>query len=93
MDDSEAVERFLEGRPDSVQLAEWRATLEDRLRALRQERDRGDAPRERFQREIRQLEQQIGALREEEAITGFVEDSVRVTLRMGSTVEGMEEEE
>lgn len=93
MDPDEAVERFLEGQPGSAELGEWRATLQERLTALRQERELGHPDQAgRLEREIRKLEKQIDALAAEEAITGFVEESVRVTLAMGSVVETGDEE-
>ena len=42
---------------------------------------------------LTELERQIAALEQEELITEFVEDSVRVTLAMGSVSEGEPVEE
>ncbi len=92
MDEQEAIQQFLGDRPDTAQLREWRTTLEDRLKALKGERERlnGDTA-DKLDSRIAQLEKQITALSEEEAITQFVEDSVRVTLAMGTVSDGMDE--
>jgi hypothetical protein len=90
-DEATAIREFLGERPDSGQLEDWRVTLEQRLQALETERTRGgDA---RFSVKIEQLKRQIAALRQEEAITGFVEDSVRVTLAMGAVADPVDETE
>lgn len=92
MDEQQAIQQFLGDRPDTSQLREWRSTLEDRLKALKAERGKvtGDAA-DKLASRIAQLEKQVAALTEEEAITQFVEDSVRVTLAMGTVSDGMEE--
>ncbi|MCC2672646.1 MAG: hypothetical protein K0Q72_5118 [Armatimonadetes bacterium] len=93
MNSDEAVREFLGDRPGADELTEWRATLEDRLQKLQAERDKGVTVSTSLTNKIRQLEKQIAALRQEEAITQFVEDSVRATLAMGATVEGIEVDE
>jgi hypothetical protein len=90
MNEEQAVREFLGDRPGSEELTEWRITLEARLRRLESERDKGGAPDPRLVQKISQLKKQISALRQEEAITQFVEDSVRVTLAMGSVVDAGE---
>lgn len=90
MQPEEAVREFMGDRPGADELTEWRATLEDRLKKLEAERDRGEKASTSLTNKISQLKKQIAALRQEEAITQFVEDSVRATLRMGSVAEGME---
>jgi phage shock protein A len=90
MQPEEAVREFMGDRPGADELTEWRATLEDRLKKLEAERDKGDKASSSLTNKISQLKKQIAALRQEEAITQFVEDSVRATLRMGSVAEGME---
>ena len=92
MNHDEAIREFLGDRPGADELTEWRATLEDRLQKLKAERDKSSKATPGLENKIRQLEKQISALRQEEAITQFVEDSVRVTLSMGAVVEGVESE-
>src|SRR5262245_44785522 len=97
MDDEAVIQQFMGDRPRSEQISEWVTVLGQRLRKLEQEaRDaagRGEAPPPTLQAKIERLKQQIAALREEQAITEFVEDSVRVTLAMGTVVEGMGEDD
>jgi len=83
--EEEAVRDFLGERPGAEELTEWRSTLETRLKSLEAERDKGGTPAPRLVQKIAQLQKQIAALRQEEAITQFVEDSVRATLAMGVT--------
>jgi hypothetical protein len=91
MDDTQAIREFLGDRPEAEQLREWRQTLEHRLASLQAERRRAGEVPAALAKQIEQLKRQIGVLREEEAITGFVEDSVRVTLAMGSIEAGLDE--
>jgi uncharacterized protein involved in exopolysaccharide biosynthesis len=89
-----AVEQFLGENPSSAQLRQWRETLSARAKRLRQELkaaspEQAPALRARLAEMVRQ----IAALEQEELIAGFVEDSVRVTLAMGSIVEGQDLEE
>lgn len=65
------VEEFLEGSPRAQKWGELRQALEDRLQAAQAEGNEA---------KLTQLREQIAALAQEEAITRFVEDSVRVTL-------------
>lgn len=90
MNEEQAVRDFLGDRPGADELTEWRSTLEARLQKLEAERDKGGTPDARLVQKIAQLRKQIAALRQEEAITLFVEDSVRVTLAMGATAEAAE---
>ena len=86
MTDDEAVKEFLGERPGASELREWRITLQQRLEALEAERKRLGATA-RMDTQIATLRKQLAALQEEEAITQFVEDSVRVTLAMGTMAE------
>lgn len=63
------IEEFLEGAPRAETWGELRKALSLRLEAARSEGD---------QAHIDELEEQVAALAQEEAITRFVEDSVRV---------------
>ena len=88
MDDQDQVLRdFLGDNPDSRQLREWRGALFQRLTKLKSELE--TLPPEesaRLRREVETLRKQIAALDAEEAVTRFVEDSVRVTLAMGAVI-------
>jgi hypothetical protein len=90
-DEAAAIREFLGDRPDSDQLNDWRTILEERAAALDAERLRSGDPA-RFAHKIEQLRRQIAALEQEAAITGFVEDSVRVTLAMGQVADPVDEE-
>ena len=89
-----AVEQFLGGKPSSVQLRQWRETLLARSRRLRQElKEAGPEQAAALRARLTEMSRQIAALEQEELITEFVEDSVRVTLAMGSIAEGERLEE
>lgn len=77
-----AIDEVLEGKPRSEEIAEMVAALEERRRTFMRERDAAadEARRKEWEARIREVERQIATLREEQAITGFVEDSVRVTV-------------
>ena len=64
----ELIETFLEGRPRADSWGELRQALELRLEAAVTEKER------------QVLRQQIAVLAQEEAITRFVEDSIRVSV-------------
>jgi hypothetical protein len=88
VDDDTIIESFLGERPRATQIEGWLEALRTRLAGFQQEA-REAAPDEaaRLRGKIRELEQQVAALEKEAAITQFVEDSVRVTLAMGTVVE------
>ena len=90
MKEDDAIREFMGDRPSSEQLRDWRIALEERLAALKADRPRAGAS---LDGKIATTERQIDALREEEAVTRFVEDSVRVTLAMGASSDGMDEAE
>lgn len=91
MDETEAIRDFLGDRPEAQQLREWRETLERRLASLEAEQKKGGGLSPALTRQLEQLKRQVAALRQEEAITEFVEDSVRVTLSMGALQAGFDE--
>jgi hypothetical protein len=78
----EAIEDVLEGKPRAEELAEMVAAL--RVRRETFERERASAKDEAGRRDwaarIREVDRQIELLRQEQAITEFVENSVRVTV-------------
>lgn len=90
--EEDVIRDFLGERPEAAQLRNWRETLEHRLRALKAELEKA-APEKRpaIESRLQPLRKQIAALREEEAVTTFVEDSVRATLHLGA-VSGSDEE-
>ncbi len=93
MNEDDTIREFLGERPAAAQLREWRDALERRLDALEGDRKKAAGPvPASLESKIAQLKRQITALQEEEAITQFVEDSVRVTLAMGAVSEGMDDE-
>lgn len=78
----EAIEQALEGNPRASELAEMIAALEVRRDTFARERDStaDTGARKEWDHRIREAEKQIRILREEMAITDFVEKSVRVTV-------------
>jgi hypothetical protein len=91
--EEQAIQQFLGDRPNSAQLREWRETLEARLKTLRAHLAAApESERKELADRIAQLTKQIAALLQEELVTGYVEDSVRVTLAMGRATEGSEED-
>jgi hypothetical protein len=93
MDEQKAIRSFLGERPDSEQLREWRKTLEERLKRLLADQESLPAgERARIETRASELRRQIAALEQEELVTEFIEDSVRVTLAMGSVVDGEQED-
>ncbi len=81
-DTEQAIDEFLEGRPRAQELAEMIAALQVRRETFQRERDAAttDERRKEWASRIKEVENQIRILREEQAITGFVEDSIRVTV-------------
>jgi hypothetical protein len=93
MNEKKAIRSFLGDRPDSGQWREWRKTLEERLKHLLAERDAAAPEKQHgFDARAAELRRQIVALEQEEMVTEFIEDSVRVTLAMGSVVDGEQED-
>jgi hypothetical protein len=88
------VEQFLGDNPSAAQLRQWRETLLARAKRLRRDL-KAAAPEQApaLRARLAEMDRQISALEREEMITEFVEDSVRVTLAMGSIAEGQNLEE
>jgi hypothetical protein len=88
MKDEQAIQQFLGDRPRAEEWARMRRTLQDRMQRLQAEREAA-APdaRAALDARLKTLAEQIAALEQEELVTQFVEDSVRVTLAMGSVVD------
>jgi hypothetical protein len=89
-----AIEEFLGDQPSSAQLRSWRETLLARAKRLREELKNADREQQSALRvRLKELDRQIAALEQEELVTEFVEDSVRVTLAMGSIADEQRMEE
>ena len=83
MDETQdAIDQALEGGPRANELAEMVAALEVRRETFARERDTAtdDAGRKEWSQRVREVDKQIKVLRQEMAITEFVEKSVRVTV-------------
>jgi len=88
MDEQAAIDQFLGDKPSSAQLRQWRETLLIRVRRLRRELKEAEPLQAASLRaRLAEMERQIAALEQDEMITEFVEDSVRVTLAMGGLAE------
>jgi hypothetical protein len=88
MQEEQAIEQFLGDQPRSEEWARMRQTLLERLRRVTEERDAlPSEQRAGLDARIRSMREQIAVLEREELVTRFVEDSVRVTLAMGSAVD------
>ena len=84
-----AVRDFLGDRASASKLRQYREALEGRLRTLRADAARDPETRELLRLKIDRLQTQIEALAEEEAITSFVEDTVRSSAAdMGAIMPG-----
>ena len=79
---NEAIDQVLGGDPRADQLAEMIAALEVRRDTFAREKESALGPDERkeWAKRISEVEKQIDILRQEMAITDFVEKSVRVTV-------------
>jgi hypothetical protein len=88
MDEQAAIDQFLGDKPSSAQLRQWRETLLIRVRRLRRElKEAEPAQAASLRARLAEMARQIAALEQDEMITEFVEDSVRVTLAMGGLAE------
>lgn len=82
----QAIEEVLQGKPRARELEMMISALEIRRDTFRRERDSTDDldNRREWEARLQETESQIATLREELAITEFVENSVRVTLNKPS---------
>ena len=78
----QAIEEFLEDKPRASALVEMIAALEDRRATFLRERDAAtdEAQKREWDARLREVEKQIEVLREERAVTEFVENSIRATV-------------
>lgn len=74
------IEEVLGGEPRAEQWREWRMALEERLEHIRKMLSRGVVEFENIDEVIRDIEEKIRILREEEIITEFVEQQVRAII-------------
>ncbi len=82
LDEEAVIEDVLGDHPRARELRLMRAALEQRLAQMQRERARtaSNPAQSDLDTRIAETRKQIAALRQEEAITGFVEGSVRATL-------------
>lgn len=80
LDTEQVIDDFFEGSPRADELRRMRDALSDRLRALRRQRAESGDDAPRLTAQIAAMERQIEALKTEEAVSQFVEDSIKVTL-------------
>ena len=85
-DAEQAIDDILGENPRARELRLMRLALEQRRHVFQKERAQAKGEKERagFAAKVAELEKQIAALKQEEAITTFVEDSVRVTIHKPS---------
>ena len=82
-EDEEILDSFFGENDRASELRELKETLQTRLRIVTAERDampEMDGGRASLERKIRELKEQVNVLAEEEAVSSFVEESVRATL-------------
>jgi predicted nucleic acid-binding Zn-ribbon protein len=95
-DGNEAIiEEFLGDEPRAEMWRNLRQALQDRLRdavAARDEIPEGHPRRAEVEARIEELRDQVAALAQEEAITQFVEDSVRASLNRPARPGGFADE-
>ena len=82
LDEDQIIEKFLGENPRAGDVRSMRIALEERRRTMKREREQAKDDKERasFAAKISELNKQIRVMKEEEAITQFVESSVRLTL-------------
>jgi hypothetical protein len=90
------IDEFLEGQPRSDTWRELRESLQARLDDARA--DLAAAPpddprRTDLGRRVRELKTQVAALAQEEAVTQFVEESVRASLSRPRSLSGNDDED
>ncbi len=74
------IEEVLEGHPRAEQWRQWRQALEERLQKLVALKAKGIREYEDLDERIEELKRYIAVLREEEIITEFVEQQVRMVV-------------
>ena len=74
------IEQVLEGHPRAEQWRQWREALEERLEKLLELKAKGIIEYPDLDQRIEELKRYIAVLREEEIITEFVEQQVRMVV-------------
>lgn len=74
------IEQVLEGHPRAEQWRRWREALEERLEKLLELKEKGIVEFPDLDQRIEELKRYIAVLREEEIITEFVEQQVRMVV-------------
>lgn len=74
------IEQVLEGHPRAEQWRQWREALEERLEKLLELKAKGIIEYPDIDQRIEELKRYIAVLREEEIITEFVEQQVRMVI-------------
>jgi uncharacterized protein YhaN len=74
------IEQVLEGHPRAEQWRQWREALEERLEKLLELKAKGIIEYPNLDERIEELKRYIAVLREEEIITEFVEQQVRMVV-------------
>ena len=84
--EDEVIDEVLGENPRARELRQMRTALEQRRAAFQRDREHATDLQDlaRLSARITEMDKQIEVLRQEEAITTFVEDSVRVTLHKPS---------
>lgn len=91
----QAIEEALEGKPRASEFADMIDALEVRRSTFERERTlaTSDEQRKTWNQRLREVDRQINLLREEMAITDFVERSVRAaSTRPRPVFDGLEDE-
>ncbi len=86
--DEEVIEEFFEETPRASELRQMRQALQERRLLLRNDFNTSTNQKYRtgLQSKLKELTIQIAAVREEEAISGFVEGTIRATLSRPPTI-------
>jgi hypothetical protein len=74
------IEQVLEGHPRAEQWRQWREALEERLEKLLELKAKGIVEYPNLDERIEELKRYIAVLREEEIVTEFVEQQVRMVV-------------
>lgn len=86
------IEQVLEGHPRAEQWRQWREALEERLQKLLKLKAKGTVEYPDLDQRIEELKRYIAVLREEEIITEFVEQQVRMVIGKARLEQMMGEE-
>ena len=87
IDEDQVIDEFLGEKPRARDLRLMRAVLQERRERIRTDREKTapeSAENLKMTHQIKELTKQINALLQEEGITEFVENSVRLTLQAPS---------